>query len=69
MGHWILILCFFPALAYGAQEYIVGGEIVSPVGKWPYQCALYQSGSFNCGCVLLDDQRVLTAGHCATSTA
>jgi secreted trypsin-like serine protease len=47
---------------------IIGGETADR-GEWPWQCALYYNGNFNCGGILIGTRAVLTAAHCVQSCA
>ncbi|XP_035704979.1 uncharacterized protein LOC110847008 isoform X2 [Folsomia candida] len=42
---------------------IVGGSNSNP-GNWPWQAALYKSGSYQCGATLISSRWLLSAGHC-----
>lgn len=57
-----------PEIAEDQLERVVGGSTVSSGGR-PYQCALFRSGSFSCGCSLLSAARVLTAAHCTSGAS
>jgi len=48
---------------------ILGGTKVATTGEFPWQCLLItHSGSF-CGCVVIDEQVILTAAHCVLTTS
>lgn len=47
---------------------IVGGTIVVP-NSWPWQVALKKGGNFFCGGSLINNQWIVTAAHCQTSTS
>ena len=53
-----------PALGY-RMPYIVGGNDVEEVGKWPWQVSLqYRPSSHFCGASIISDKWLLTAAHC-----
>ncbi|XP_033346598.1 chymotrypsin-1-like [Bombus vosnesenskii] len=57
------VLCLAVA-AFGFPEgQIVGGKD-APVGKFPHQVSLRQSGSHFCGGSIIDSRHILTAAHC-----
>ncbi|XP_022246562.1 serine protease nudel-like [Limulus polyphemus] len=45
------------------RKRIVGGRSSSS-GSWPWQVALYRDGKYQCGAVLVNDQWLVSAGHC-----
>jgi trypsin len=47
---------------------IVGGS-ASAAGQFPYQCALIRSGSFSCGCWVINANTIGTAAHCIDGAA
>ncbi|CAG5110435.1 Oidioi.mRNA.OKI2018_I69.chr2.g4837.t2.cds [Oikopleura dioica] len=48
---------------------ILGGTKVASTGEFPWQCLLItHSGSF-CGCVVIDEQVILTAAHCVLTSS
>lgn len=68
------ILLFIVSLA--GKHFIIGGDDVDPVGKWPWQGSLNLGGSHYCGAVLIGNpvdpsnpEWVLTASHCAERSA
>lgn len=62
----ILLLLVTPIFAI--DDYIVGGTTAS-AGEWPWQGVWQQNGGFICGCVLVHQRWVLTAGHCVGGPA
>ncbi|KAL0962754.1 hypothetical protein UPYG_G00344910 [Umbra pygmaea] len=58
-----LDVCGMPPL----NTKIVGGQTAS-IGSWPWQASLQSSGSNFCGGSLINNQWVLTAAHCFSST-
>jgi hypothetical protein len=47
----------------GTLDRIVGGR-ESNMGAWPWVVAIIRDGTFKCGGSLLDNNWILTAGHC-----
>ncbi|XP_077359587.1 transmembrane protease serine 9-like [Festucalex cinctus] len=47
---------------------IIGGDVVSE-GSWPWQASVQSFGSHVCGGTLINEEWVLTAAHCFTSTS
>ncbi|XP_067381036.1 transmembrane protease serine 9-like [Channa argus] len=62
-SHSQLNVCGNPLL----NNKIVGGQDAIP-GSWPWQAALFKSGSLFCGGSLINSQWVLTAAHCFPRT-
>nr|XP_003700879.1 PREDICTED: chymotrypsin-1-like [Megachile rotundata] len=61
-----VLLLSLVATAYGLPEpRIIGGK-EAPVGKFPYQVSLRQSGRHSCGASIINSRYVLTAAHCVT---
>jgi elastase-2 len=61
-----------PALITVEDTWVVGGQEVFPPGKYPYQGALenvpaFGQPTFNCGCVLVAPDVILTAAHCVST--
>lgn len=48
----------------GRTSYIIGGNDVSSVGKWPWHAALYYFAEYNCGAALISTWHAITAAHC-----
>ena len=62
----LLVLAALLGHVLGSRlPYIVGGNEVTEVGKWPWQVSLQSivSGHF-CGASILSDKWILTAAHC-----
>ena len=61
----ILGLCalFSTSIAVGVEQQIINGN-PAPEGRWPWQGAWLDGGSFSCGCVLVHKFWVITAAHC-----
>jgi len=57
--------CAPGAEAQRAQPRIINGSDV-PIDTYPFQVALYRSGSFICGGSIRDSTHVITAAHCVT---
>ncbi|XP_076307762.1 uncharacterized protein LOC143223549 [Tachypleus tridentatus] len=55
--------CGVRPLSQGIQGRVIGGQS-SMVGAWPWQVALYREGEFQCGAVLINNQWLVSAGHC-----
>jgi len=47
-----------------ALAYIIGGQKVEAMGKYPWQCSLQVWGSHRCGCSLIAPGWAVTAHHC-----
>ncbi|CAB1423148.1 unnamed protein product [Pleuronectes platessa] len=63
-SHSQLADCGQPAL----NTRIVGGE-VAPEGSWPWQVSLHRSGSHFCGGSLINNEWVVSAAHCFSSSS
>lgn len=50
------------ALAPGTR--IVGGEVVSTLGRWPWQVSLQAMGNHLCGGSIITPSWIVTAAHC-----
>ncbi|XP_076326318.1 serine protease hepsin-like [Tachypleus tridentatus] len=55
--------CGIRPLTASFRKRIVGGRSSSS-GSWPWQVALYRDGKYQCGAVLINDQWLVSAGHC-----
>ncbi len=65
----VVLLVIVVATRGHRMPYIIGGDDVQVPGTYPWQGSLTFLGSHSCGCVLLTDQWVLTAGHCIIATS
>jgi len=52
-----------------AENFIVGGRDVNPVGKWPHQASLQQNNRHICGASLISTRWLVTAAHCVGSSS
>ncbi|XP_047427796.1 transmembrane protease serine 9-like [Mugil cephalus] len=58
------LVCGRPAL----NTRIVGGQ-AAPIGSWPWQADLHSSGRHFCGGSLINNQWVMSAAHCFSSSS
>lgn len=65
----LIVLAALAAISFAKPaSRIVGGEDVSPVGKYPWQGSLQSFTNFHsCGAVVISNKYVLTAAHCVIS--
>ncbi|XP_041355518.1 fibrinolytic enzyme, isozyme C-like [Gigantopelta aegis] len=60
----LLIVVAFAAQSLGSPtNHIIGGSPAN-IADYPYQCSLRYSGSHTCGCVIVSENKILTAAHC-----
>merc|ERR1712168_1047936 len=45
-------------------KYIIGGDFVRSLGKWPSMCSLQLGHDHFCGASLISNDTVVTAAHC-----
>lgn len=57
-----------PRASHIPGGYIIGGNNVSPVGKWPWQASLQRGTSHICGASLISTRWLVTAAHCVGSS-
>ncbi|XP_068241561.1 uncharacterized protein [Palaemon carinicauda] len=55
--------CGMRPRAVSHRARIVGGSNSGP-GSWPWHAALYKEGEYQCGATLINNQWLVSAGHC-----